>query len=109
MKVTSIPAGGSSSFGDANEVPKFALVDAQRHAQVDVIDSTDLQTISFGGVKYTLRMVTVGNYDYIGEAAIGTAASAAFWRIKRIDNTSGIVITWAGTGGFDQVWWDIMV
>lgn len=113
VKVTSMPSGSSSSFSDIDDIPKNALVNADRHVQVDVLSSVlpssasteaTLQTISFGGFKYALRMVTVGNYDYIGEASIGSATSASVWRIKRIDNTSGLVIKWAGTGTFDQVW-----
>ncbi len=113
VKVTSMPSGSSSSFSDSGDVPRNALVDADRHVQVDVLSSilpssasteTTLQTIAFGGFKYALRMATVGDYDYIGEASIGSLTSSAVWRIKRIDNSSGLAITWAGTGSFDQIW-----
>jgi hypothetical protein len=112
VNVSSLP-GGSSSFSDSGDVAKSALVDAARHVQVDVLTSalptsasteTTLQTISFGGFKFTIRLDTVGAIDYVGEAAIGTATSAASWRIKRLDNTTGIVLQWAGTGVFNQVW-----
>ncbi|MBU2613386.1 hypothetical protein KJ925_02940 [Patescibacteria group bacterium] len=108
-------SGGTSSFSDATDVAKSALVDADRHVQVDVLSSTlptsastetTLQTISFGGFKFTIRLDTVGAIDYVGEAAIGTATSALSWRIKRLDNTTGIVLQWAGTGVFDQRWDD---
>ena len=49
-------------------------------------------------------MATVGDVDYVGEAAIGTATSAEAWRIKKIDSTTGVIIQWAGTGVFNQVW-----
>ena len=112
VKVTSLP-GSSSSFSDSGNVAKSGLVDNDRHVQVDVLSSalpssasteTTLQTISFGGFKFALRLATDGSVDYVGEAAIGTATSAASWRIKKIDSTTGIVIQWAGTGAFDQVW-----
>jgi len=112
VKVTSLPGGGSS-FSDSGDVAKSGLVDGDRHVQVDVLSSelpssasteTTLQTISFGGFKFTLRLATVGDIDYVGEAAIGTTTSAASWRIKRVDSTTGIIIQWAGTGVFDQVW-----
>lgn len=112
VKVTSMPAAGNS-FSDSGDVAKSGLVDGDRHVQVDVLSSalptsasteTTLQTISFGGFKFTLRLATVGSVDYVGEAAIGTATSNASWRIKKVDNTTGISITWAGTGVFDQVW-----
>ncbi len=113
VKVTSLPSAGSTSFSDSGNVAKSALVDTDRHVQVDVLSSvlpssasteTTLQTISFGGFKFAFRLVTVGSIDYVGEAAIGTATSAAAWRIKKIDSTSGIIITWAGGGSFDQIW-----
>lgn len=113
VKVTSLPAAGGGSFSDSGNVDKKGLVDTDRHVQVDVLSSalpssasteTTLQTISFGGFKFTLRLATVGDVDYVGEAAIGTATSSASWRIKKVDSTSGISITWAGTGTFDQIW-----
>lgn len=112
VKVTSLPAAGNS-FSDSGNVAKSGLVDADRHIQVDVLSSSlpssastenTLQTISFGGFKFKLRLVTAGEVDYVGEAAIGTATSAASWRVKKVDSTSGTIITWAGTGVFDQVW-----
>ncbi len=113
VKVTSLPSSSGDSFSDSGNVVKKALVDADRHVQVDVLSSalpssasteTTLQTIAFGGFKFALRLATVGSVDYVGEAAIGTATSAASWRIKKVDSTTGIVITWAGTGVFNQVW-----
>lgn len=114
VKVTSIPASGSgSSFSDSSDVAKSGLVDVDRHVQVDVLSSTlpvtastetTLQTIAFGGTKYALRFVTVGSVDYLGEAAIGSATSSSVWRVKKIDSTTGISITWAGTGTFNQIW-----
>jgi len=115
VKITSLPSG-SSSFSDSGDVAKSALVDADRHVQVDVLASalptsasteTTLQTISFGGFKFSLRLAANSgdsNIEYVGEAAIGTATSAASWRIKEIDSTTGVTIRWAGTGVFDQVW-----
>lgn len=112
VKVTSMPAG-TNSFSDAGGVAKSGLVDVDRHVQVDVLSSalptaasteTTLQTISFGGSKFALRLATVGSVDYVGEAAIGSATSSAVWRVKKVDSTTGISITWAGTGIFNQIW-----
>ena len=113
VKVTSLPSSGSASFSDSGSVDKKGLVDADRHVQVDVLSSalpssasteTTLQTISFGGFKFALRLATVGDVDYVGEAAIGTATSSASWRVKKVDSASGVIIQWAGTGVFDQIW-----
>ena len=114
VKVTSLPP---SSFSDSGGVAKSGLVDVDRHVQVDVLTSalpttasteTTLQTISFGGKKYALKMTTVGSIDYVGEADTGTATSSALWRAKKVDNTSGIIITWAdGNANFDNVATDL--
>ena len=114
VKVTSTSGEGSSSFSDSGGVARSALVDAQRHVQVDVLTSalpssasteTTLQTIAFGGTSFALRLATVGDIDYVGEAQVNTLDSAALWRIKRVDSASGIIIKWAdGNGNFDNIW-----
>lgn len=44
---------------------------------------------------------------YVGEALPGALASDAAWRIKKLDESSGLVMTWAdGSAAFDQVWND---
>lgn len=47
---------------------------------------------------------TTLNMIYIGESDPGTATSAATWRIKRLNVTAGLVIQWADSGNFSQVW-----
>lgn len=109
VKVTSLP---DSSFSDSGNVAKKGLVDADRHVQVDVLSSglpssasteTTQQTIAFGGKKYALRLVTVGDVDYIAEADTGRLTSENVWRVKKVDSSSGIIITWAdGNANFDN-------
>ena len=42
---------------------------------------------------------------YLGVAVPGTATSAAAWTIRKLDFTSGVVITWAGgTSAATNVW-----
>lgn len=42
---------------------------------------------------------------YVGKAPVGSATSAAVWQIHKIDETSGVIITWAdGNANFDNVW-----
>jgi hypothetical protein len=42
---------------------------------------------------------------YLGEAATGSATSAAVWRIQKINTASGVQITWAGgSASFTNVW-----
>lgn len=42
---------------------------------------------------------------YVGKAPIGSLTSAAVWQIMKIDETSGLAITWAnGTNEMNNVW-----
>lgn len=116
IKVTSVSGEGSSSFSDSGGAPKSALVDGTtRNVQVDVLSSAlpsqastedTLETISFGGVQFTLRLATVGDIDYVGEAVVGSGGEGdTVWRIKRIDSSSGVVIKWAdGDAGLNNTW-----
>ena len=117
VKVTSVPTASSSSFSDSGtpNVDRKGLVDADRHVQVDVLSSAlpssastedTLETISFGDVQFALRLATAGDFDYVGEAVVGTGGEGdGVWRIKRIDSSSGIVIKWAdGNAGLTHTW-----
>lgn len=76
---------------------------ATEEKQDDII--TAISGIS-GTAKYALRLDEASaTVTYIGEATIGSATSSAVWRIKKMDTTSGIVITWADSNeNFDNVW-----
>lgn len=53
---------------------------------------------------YAFKKDDTGTYTYIGEAAPGSATSAAVWRIQRITNADS-TIEWAdGDGDFNNVW-----
>lgn len=42
---------------------------------------------------------------YVGWALAGGSASAAVWRICRLDQTSGLIQTWAdGNAELDNIW-----
>ena len=41
---------------------------------------------------------------YIGKALVGSATSSSVWKISQLNSTSGVVITYAGTGSYDQIW-----
>lgn len=58
--------------------------------------------------QYALKLdESASPVTYIGEAVPGSSAASAVWRIKKIDETSGLVITWAdGSADFDQIWND---
>lgn len=45
------------------------------------------------------------NVTYFGYAEVGSVTSSAVWRIKKVDETSGLVETFAdGNSNFDNVW-----
>ena len=48
---------------------------------------------------------TTINMTYIWEAVIWTATSSALWRIKRLDETTGLAVGWADSNAnFDNIW-----
>jgi hypothetical protein len=69
-------------------------------------DDDDLQVYyDMGNYNTLLDDTTTPNITYVGKAAIGSDVSDEVWQIKRIDETSGLVITWAdGDDMFDNTW-----
>ncbi len=58
--------------------------------------------------NYATKITVSGTITYVGKAPIGTAQSAARWQAKKIDETSGTVITWAdGDDAYDNVATDL--
>lgn len=58
-------------------------------------------------IKNTLLLLdeSASPITYIGLAALGSDTSQAVWQIKKIDETSGIEITFAdGNADFDNIW-----
>lgn len=48
---------------------------------------------------------TTASVTYVGKARPGSVTSSAVWQVKKIDQTSGVVITWAdGNTLFDNIW-----
>jgi hypothetical protein len=41
---------------------------------------------------------------YIGKASVGSLEADPVWQIAKLDTSSGLSKTWAGTAGFDQIW-----
>lgn len=57
---------------------------------------------------YALKVTEVGSVTYVAVAAPGTAQATAKWQVKKIDQTSGVVVTWAdGDCNFDNVSTDL--
>jgi len=98
--------GSGGARGGGNGTP---YVDSEGIAKNVVLnpDGSIPVTATLGTTNYTTRIEEDSgdsNITYIGKAAIGSATSSAVWQIQKIDETTGMVITWGGTGAFDQVW-----
>lgn len=55
-----------------------------------------------------VKITASGNVTYVAKAAPGTSQASALWQVKKIDETTGTIITWAGgTANYDQVATDL--
>jgi hypothetical protein len=73
----------------------------------DIALDADNDSISTRAQGLALRLddTTTPSVTYVGEAVPGTGAGTSAWRIKRIDETSGLVISWAdGNSNFYNNW-----
>lgn len=58
--------------------------------------------------NYATKITTSGSVTYVALAAVGSAQSSAVWQVKKIDESSGTIITWAdGNDNFDNVATDL--
>lgn len=65
-------------------------------------DGQNLQRLNANNMA--IKITEDGDVTYIGMAAPGTAQATAKWQCKKIDQSSGTVITWAdGNADFDNV------
>ena len=56
---------------------------------------------------FATKVTTVGSVTYVAVAPIGSSQASAVWKAKKVDTTSGTVITWADSGKFSQVATDL--
>lgn len=54
-----------------------------------------------------IKMTESGTTTYLAEAPVGSSQASAVWRARKIDESSGMVITWADSGNFTQVATDL--
>jgi hypothetical protein len=58
--------------------------------------------------EYAMKITVVGSVTYIADAPPGTLQATARWRVKKIDETTGVVIKWAdGDTNFDNIATDL--
>lgn len=64
--------------------------------------------VSAGSLPLAVRIDEASStVTYVGKAKPGGAVALAVWQIMKIDETSGLVITWAdGDALFDNIWND---
>lgn len=78
-------------------------IDAKRVANY-VWDGSNWQRNDGGSIAYDLQVDDTGTYTYLGNAAPGTATSAAAWRIKRVTNATGVITHADGDSSFNKTW-----
>ena len=76
-------------------------------ATVPVSGTVNVGLTSQYALKLMEDSVNPGTISYVGEAVAGASHLDPVWRIKMMDTTSGVVITWAdGVNTFTKKWSD---
>ena len=98
--------GGPSGANNSTiEYAENALINGVAGKKVFQVDATG-NIVNAG--DYAVKVTVVGSVTYVGIAAPGTAQSSALWQCKKVDETSGVVITWAdGSSNFNQIATDL--
>jgi hypothetical protein len=95
------PSGANNSTIEYAETAKINGVVGKK---VFNIDSTGNILDGNNAVKVTI----VGSITYVGMASPGTLQASALWQCKKVDGTSGTVVTWAdGNANFDNIATDL--
>lgn len=88
----------SNSFVRLSAADLDKKIDAEL-IQLEGLDIYRLRVTNASANK-ALRMETVGNFTYIGQAAAGSDELDSVWQIKRLEASGAQVkITWAGGEG----------
>jgi hypothetical protein len=105
-------ATGSIAGGLAATINNFpavypvtgALTDSElRDSPVEV--SLDGGVISTIDLDYTVRIAETEEYTYVGKAVVGALETDSEWQIKRLDESSGLIILFAnGNSDFENKW-----
>lgn len=99
-KTTQILFGGSGYSAPS-------LSDVSEHGRVgNIITGRAFKYVSLA--PHAVRVAEDAgdsNIQYVGKAGLGSATGDAVWQIKRIDSTSGTVITFADSDDkYDNIW-----
>jgi len=72
------------------------------------VQGTASGTLVSSGVNYATKITTSGSSTYVGLAVPGASQASAVWQAKKIDESTGTVVTWAdGNADFDNVATDL--
>lgn len=97
----------NNSFDEVYKVLAVALLGEYNSGLYRLQVDADGNLISTAPSYATRIDEASATVTYIGNSLPGSATSAAAWQIKKIDETSGTVITWAsGNANFNKVWDD---
>jgi len=84
---------------------EHAVISNVKGKKVFVIDANGNQ-VSDGPMA--VKVTVSGSVTYVGVAAPGSAQSSAVWQCKKVDETTGTVVTWADSNAnFDNVATDL--
>jgi len=90
----------------AGSTPTSNVVGIKNVSNAKINPATEeKQNQIIGNYAFIFDNTSTVNVAYVGTAPIGSATNSAVWRIKKIDETSGVVITWAdGDDSFNNIW-----
>lgn len=58
--------------------------------------------------NWNIKITESGSTTFIAKSPLGTNESDPLWQVKKVDETSGLVVTWAdGDDNFDNVATDL--
>ena len=83
-------------------------IDREEHTHIGDGDGIGAKRIT--QAPTAIKVTVSGSITYVAIAEPGTAQSAAKWQVKKIDETTGTVITWAASNAnFDNIATDLTV
>jgi|SRR3990172_2730626 len=101
----------------ANTDRRYAIQDIENQGADRSFEGFPMrETVGYDGIalqrsladSMAIKITEVGDVTYIALAAPGTAQATAKWQVRKLDQTTGIIITFAGgTANFDQVATDL--
>ena len=101
----SLPDIYQALFGK-NHIQDGSVIDLAEHGRVGGVSTG--QGFKFSQTPdYATKVTTVGSVTYVGIAPIGSSQASAVWQAKKVDSTTGVVITYADSGNFSQVATDL--